>query len=303
VNHPPLRSPPTHGTAVIQTLVEAIRALSAGNRVLLIVTLALVAHGLVLVVRRVGRWILGGKATGPGSLARRRPKAASLTTLVVSALTFLIYFGAVGVILGELGVSLTPYFASATVIGLAVGFGLQGLVQDVVIGLTLIFSDVLDVGDVADVGGQTGRVESIGLRFVSLRTLLDQRVVIPNRNVGQINRYRDGTVLAWLDAQVPPNADEETVAAAVERVARSATAQHAGVLVAPPAPLGVHDAGGWRYVRVRFTLWPGQGGLLETVVRQRVLAAVRALDPEYADWMVAVTYRTRPEAPAGEGLP
>jgi small conductance mechanosensitive channel len=300
VNDPTV--PPLPPDGLIETLVDAIRSLSAGNRVLLILILALLAHALVLGVRRVGRWILGGKATGAGSLARRRPKAASITTLVVSAVTFLIYFGAIGVILGELGISLTPYFASATVIGLAVGFGLQGLVQDVVIGLTLIFSDVLDVGDVADVGGQTGRVESIGLRFVSLRTLLDQRVVIPNRNVGQIDRYRDGTVLAWLDAQVPSGADEEVVTATVEQVARSATAQHAGILLAPPGLLGVHDAGGWRYVRVRFTLWPGQGALVESVVRQRILAAVRALDPEYADWMVTVTYRTRP-APDGAARP
>ena len=220
-----------------------------------------------------------------------------MTTLVVSILTFSIYFTALGLILGELGISLTAYFASATVIGLAVGFGSQGLVQDVVIGLTLIFSDVLDVGDVADVGGQTGRVESIGLRFTILRTLLDQRVVVPNRNVAQINRYRQGYIRAWMDIQIPDGADEEEVFRVVETVVNGAAAQHDGIIVRSPEVMGVREAtgGGWRFMRVKFHLWPGQGALIENTVRQRVLAAVRREVAEYPDWMVTVTYRVRSE--------
>ena len=56
-------------------------------------------------------------------------------------------------------ISLTAYFASATVIGLAVGFGLQGFVQDLVIGLTLIFSDALNIGEVVKLGDEIGKVE------------------------------------------------------------------------------------------------------------------------------------------------
>ncbi|MBW3672076.1 MAG: hypothetical protein KY432_10455, partial [Acidobacteria bacterium] len=68
----------------------------------------------------------------PRLAARQKAEA----TIIVSALTFAIYFVAVGYMLGELGVDLTAYVASASVIGLAVGFGLQGFVQDVVVGLT-----------------------------------------------------------------------------------------------------------------------------------------------------------------------
>jgi small conductance mechanosensitive channel len=89
----------------------------------------------------------------------------------------------------EAGISLKTYVASATVIGLTVGSGLQGLVQDVITGLTLIFSDTLNVGEVVDLSGQTGRVDRIGLRFTTLITLLEQRVHVPNRNINQISRY------------------------------------------------------------------------------------------------------------------
>lgn len=288
---------------MLEGLLDGVRALSAGSRVLLVLILAVLAHGLVLIVRRVGLWLLGGEGPTSRAFALRRPKLASVTTLVVSATTFGIWFAAIGIALGELGISLTAYFASATVIGLAIGFGSQGLVQDVVIGLTLIFSDVLDVGDVADVGGQTGRVESIGLRFTTLRTLLDQRVVVPNRNVGQINRYRNGYVRAWLDAQIPSGLDESEVVEVVRGVAVGAAAQYGGIIVKTPEVLGVRTAGpeGWRYVRVKLHLWPGQGSLVETTVRQRVLAGVRALGVEYPDWMVTVTYRVRSDGPEGGG--
>lgn len=279
----------------MDTLLDAVRTLSSGSRILLIVILAVLAHALVLLVRRVGAWTLGGEGADAKALARRRPKFASVATLVVSALTFVIYFAAFGIVLGELGISLTAYFASATVIGLAIGFGSQGLVQDIVIGLTLIFSDVLDVGDVADIGGQTGRVESIGLRFTTLRTLLDQRVVVPNRNVGQINRYRHGYVRAYLDAQIPEGLPEGDAAGTVERVVRGMAAQHGGIIVREPEIMGVRrsEPGGWSYIRVKLHIWPGQGALLETSLRQRLIAALRSLSPEYADWMVTVTYRAR----------
>lgn len=277
----------------MEQLLDPIRTGSSWNRILLILVLALVAHAMVLAVRRLGNWLLERDGTDPRSLARRRPKLASVTTLAVSTLTFVVYFSALGIILGELGIALTAYFASATVIGLAIGFGSQGLVQDVVIGLTLIFSDAIDVGDVADIGGQTGRVESIGLRFITLRTVLDQRVVVPNRNVGQIHRYRRGYVRAYVDVQLPADAPEAEAVAAVERIARGMAAQHRGLIIGDPDNLGVRaaDPGDWRYLRLKFRMWPGQGALLEGILRQRVVSALRKLDEAYSDWMVVITYR------------
>jgi len=275
--------------------MDLIREMTLGSRIALIAVLAVAAHVLVLLVRGLGTWVLAPDTAGPSALARRRPKLASVTTLVVSTVTFVIYFGAVGLILGELGISLTTYFASATVIGLAIGFGSQGLVQDIVIGLTLIFSDVLDVGDVADIGGQTGRVQSIGLRFTVLRTLVDQRVFVPNRNITQINRYRNGYVRVYVDVQLPGGVPEDEVRAEVEGLADGMFSQHGDIILAAPETFGVRDAGPgrWRYLRLKFKIWPGQGALIETTFRQRVLAALRRRSEGYADWMVVVTYRAR----------
>jgi moderate conductance mechanosensitive channel len=268
-------------------------AWASAQRILLILGSAVAASLVVRGLRRFGEWVLTPPGGDKEAFTRWHPKIATVTTVVVSALVFAIYFAAVGFVLQEIGIALTAYLASASVIGLAVGFGSQGLVQDVVIGLTLIFSDVLEVGDVVDIAGQSGRVEMVGLRFTVLVNLLDQRVYIPNRNITQINRYRQGFIRAFVDVQVPDSCDEDRLVETVEGIARGFHGQHRAIVLAEPEPLGVRQAGPglWRFLRMEFRLWPAQGGLVETAFVRRLLASLRQIDPEYADWMVTVTYR------------
>jgi small conductance mechanosensitive channel len=276
-----------------------VAELPAALRIVVILGLAALAHFVVRALRRLGEWVLAPARTPRVArhelLARSYPKVASVTSLIVSALTFLIYFVALGLVLQEFRISLTAYLATASVVGLAVAFGMQGLVQDVVIGLTLIFTDAFDVGDVVEISGQIGRVEQIGLRFTTLVNLHGQRVYVPNRNIAMVGRFRAGVIRAYVDVQLPEGLDESAVRETVERVARGMRAQHPAILVTDPEISGPEtaDPGGWRYLRVRFRLWPGQGALIETAFRQRLLAALRALDPSYPDWMVTVTYLAR----------
>lgn len=110
---------------------------------------------------------------------------------------------------------MTAYLASASVIGLAVGFGLQGLVQDIIIGLTLIFSDALNIEDVVELSGQIGKVEHIGLRFTTIVNLHGQQIYVPNRNITMISRFRRGAIRGYVDIQVPDEIEEKTVTEAV----------------------------------------------------------------------------------------
>jgi moderate conductance mechanosensitive channel len=284
-------------TEEVSRLVLWIRSLPVPLRVAAILGLALAAHGLVQLIRRLGEWIIT-PARSPrvarDLIARRKPKFATVTGLIVSALTFVIYFAAIGFMVGELTpITLGQYLVTATVIGLAVGFGTQGLVQDVVTGLTLIFSDAIDVGDLVEVSGQIGRTEKIGLRFTTLTNFMGQTVTIPNRNIAVIGRFRTGYARAFVDVQITEAAGEAAVVAAVERVARGFRAQYPAVIVGDPrvhAVQGGNEAA-WPFLRTRFRFWPGQQALLENALRQRLIATMRELDPAFADWMVTVTYR------------
>jgi small conductance mechanosensitive channel len=272
---------------------------SAGMRILIIVGTALLAHGSARAIRRASEWLLLRSHGQKGRLgaATQKPKFDTVTRLVVSSVAFLCYFVAVGLILQEFGFSLTAYLASASVVGLAISFGSQGLVQDIVIGLTLIFWDALDVNDMVEVVGTTtsviGRVEEIGMRFTKVVNFYNQKVFIPNRTIGNVSRFPHGGVDAYADPQLPPATDQPQAVQVIENIAVGMWIQFGAIILAEPIIGKVETAqgGSWSHVRVHFKIWPGQGSLIETTFRQEVVKAMRSLDPTYADWQVPVTYR------------
>ncbi|MEZ4267081.1 MAG: mechanosensitive ion channel [Myxococcota bacterium] len=263
------------------------------EQVALTVAVAVGAHLVVGVVRAVGRRLLRSRV---GSQTKLRTVWGFISSLLV----FSIYFGAVGFILTALGVSLTTYLASASVIGLAVSFGSQGVVQDVITGLTLVSSDLLDVGDMVDIGGQTGIVDDVGMRFTTLVNFAGARVFVPNRSINNVINYPKGYIRAYLDARMPE--DPALQAEAEHRIADIAQAtyeQYPGILLLPPTVVGRLQLGGDRAVlRVKFRVWPGQGALLEGAVKAAVTQSLKQLDAQYVDWMVTVYYRAEPQEAA-----
>ena len=176
-------------------------------------------------------------------------------------------------------------------------FGSQGIVQDVITGLTLVFTDLLDVGDLGDLGGQVGIVESVGMRFSVLVNFSGARVYVPNRSIINVVNYRRGHVRAYLDARLPENRDvHEAASLRLKVLAFAAFEQFPGILLLPPRiEKGVETQAGYRYVRIEFRIWPGQGSLLEGAFKASVAQALREFDASYADWMVTVHYRGEPE--------
>jgi len=278
-------------------LVDIITHMNPIFRILLVIVLAVLSHFTVKIIRRVSQNLLTVKVdsneTSKEILTRRYPKLATIITILVSAVTFTIYFVAVGMILREFKISLTAYFASATVIGLAVGFGLQGFVQDLVIGLTLIFSDALTIGEMVKLGDEIGRVDSIGLRFTVLINLHGQRIMIPNRNISTISQFRGGCIRAYVDIQVPQEIDEKEMSQAILAIAKGMYDQHRSIILAAPETFGIKDAKGgqWRFLRIKFKLWPGQIKVIEETFKERVVQVFKKSYADYASWMITVTYK------------
>jgi len=271
---------------------------STATRIFIIIGLAILAHLVVKAIRHISEWFIykSHEQTSPLGFVAQQPKLITVARLIVSGVVFVIYFFGLGLILQEIGVNLTAYLASASVVGLAISFGSQGLVQDVVIGLTVIFWDAMDVGDMVEVVGTVsviGRVDEIGLRFTKLVNFYNQEVFIPNRTIANVSRFPHGGIDAYADPQVPEGADAARVVAAVAAIAQGVRAQFGGIILDEPLIGGVETApgGGWIFFRVHFKIWPGQGALIETTFRQQVVKAMKAFDPNYADWQVPVTYR------------
>ena len=272
---------------------------STGTRLVLIVALAVLVHLTVKAIRHISEWLIHKTHAqkSPLDFVTQQPKFITLIQLVANGVTFVMYFFAMGLVLQELfSVNLEGYLASASIIALAISFGSQGLVQDVVISLTLIFSDTMDVGDMVEIAGTVvvvGRVEEIGLRFTTLRNYYNQVVFIPNRTIANVSRFPHGGVFAYADIQIPAGADQDKAVQAIGNTARGMWAQFGAIILAEPVigPVETARGGGWDFVRVHFKIWPGQGNLIETTFRQQIISAMKTFSPNYTEWQVPVTYR------------
>jgi len=271
---------------------------STGTRLLLIVATVVLLHLMVRAVRSISEWLISKSHTqkSPLDFVTQEPKFITLIQLVANAVTFVMYFFAVGLVLQEFGVNLTGYLASASILALAVSFGSQGLVQDVVIGLTLIFSDAMDVGDMVEIAGTVvvvGRVEEIGLRFTTLRNFYNQVVFIPNRTIANVSRFPHGGVFAYADIQIPAGTDRDQAVRVIVNTAKGMWVQFGAIILSEPTvgPVEAAPGGDWDFVRVHFKIWPGQGSLIETTFRQQIVSTMKNFSPNYADWQVPVTYR------------
>src|SRR5262249_60199841 len=101
--------------------------------------------------------------------ARRNPRATALGSVLSNAASVTIFGIATAIILGDLGLNLAPVLASAGVIGIAIGFGAQNLVQDFLAGIFMLLEDQYGVGDVIDIDEVTGTVEAVSLRITRVR--------------------------------------------------------------------------------------------------------------------------------------
>lgn len=267
-------------------LAKAMNALSSPLRILIIAAIMVGLHLLVILVRRISnKWM-------SSQVSAKLSKSRTISSLTTSALVFLLYFSAFGLILSEFGVSLKAYLASASILGLAIGFGSQGLVQDVVNGLTVVFSGLFDVGDMVEISGQTGIVSTFGMRFTVIQNAFGAEVSIPNRIITNVVRYPRGYIRGLADITLPD--DPQLAKQAEEKVKTIVQAtfeQLLATFVYPPSIEGrIKTSSGKEFLRVKFRLWPGRGTPIETVFKQEVLYSLKALDPNYQDWMVTVNY-------------
>lgn len=119
------------------------------------------------------------------------PKARERTLLSLfrNAMTIALIVITTMFALSEIGIDIAPLIASAGVFGLAIGFGAQKLVQDIITGIFIQFENAMNVGDVVNVSGTTGTVERLTIRSVSLRDVHGAFHIIPFSSVDMVTNY------------------------------------------------------------------------------------------------------------------
>ncbi len=153
----------------------------------------------------------------PSGAVAPDPREQTLLTLLRNAMTIVVVVVAGMSILSSLGLDVAPLIASAGVVGLAIGFGAQRLVQDVITGIFIQFENAINVGDVVTVGGISGVVEKLTIRSVSLRDLSGVFHVIPFSSVDMVSNFNRGFAFHVAELGIAYDSDIETAKAAVHR--------------------------------------------------------------------------------------
>ncbi|ADL08968.1 mechanosensitive ion channel family protein [Thermosediminibacter oceani] len=175
----------------------------------------------------------------------------TLVGLLKSILRYIVYFIATVVVLETFGVKTTSIITAAGIGGLAIGFGAQSLVKDVISGFFIIFEDYFQVGEYIEAAGVSGTVEEMGLRTTKLRDFGGQLHIIPNGEITRVTNHSRGNLRAMVNVRVSYEEDLDRVLKVLEEVADEIRHKRKDI-VEGPTVLGVSDLGPTEAV---ITIW------------------------------------------------
>ncbi|GGE32560.1 putative MscS family protein YkuT [Pullulanibacillus camelliae] len=142
----------------------------------------------------------------------------TMEKLANNILSYVLLFIMVVMIFTILGLPISSLIASAGIVGLAIGFGAQGLVSDIVTGFFILLEKQMDVGEVVDIGSYSGVVEEIGLRTTQLRGFDGVLHFIPNRNISDVSNHSRGNMRALVDIGISYNEDIDEALSVIQGV-------------------------------------------------------------------------------------
>lgn len=233
---------------------------------------------LIWAVRRSLRR-LGQLIAGVGPSPEQIKRAQTLTHVLESVAGVLL--GVVGglLVLSELGLDMKPILTAAGIGGLAIGFGAQSLVKDVITGFFILLENQIRVGDVVKIGATGGLVEAITMRTITLRDLSGSVHVIPHGSVQQVtNMTRDFSCYVF-DVGVAYREDVDEVMAVLREVGEGLQADPAfgGDVLKPLEILGVDRfADSAVVIRARITTKPIQQWRVGREMNRRIKKAFDA---------------------------
>lgn len=204
---------------------------SLGKGFIRIVVIIILMRVTVNLVRRIVERIFHSKQKGPFRISERREE--TLNKLIQNIATYIIYFTAFVMILDTLTIEIGPLLAGAGVAGLAIGFGAQNLVKDIISGFFIIFEDQFGVGDYIAFAGVEGTVEEIGLRTTKVKSWTGEQQIIPNGNITQVTNYSTHNGLAVVDINIPYENDIATAELIIEDVLMGLVAKYEEIVSKP----------------------------------------------------------------------
>lgn len=164
------------------------------------------------------------RLTQENQVARSARLRTLLPMLRTTLLVAIVIFSGL-MILSQIGVNVAPLLAGAGVVGLAIGFGSQKLVQDIITGLFLLLENAMQVGDVVSLGGLSGTVENLSIRTIRLRALDGAVHIIPFSAVTTVTNMTRDFAYSVLDVNVGLNEEPDDIAKLLKDLVRDMRAE------------------------------------------------------------------------------
>ncbi|MCA0756367.1 mechanosensitive ion channel family protein [Paenibacillus sp. N4] len=208
--------------------------LSFGNAALRVVFILVVSRLIVWAIHKtIDRGVLNRESKRlPNHVRRMR----TLGKLLKNVSSYVVYFIAAMLVMSEFGINLGPLLAGAGVLGLAIGFGAQSLVKDIITGFFIVLEDQFAVGDVIQTSTYKGTVEMIGLRTTRIQSWTGEVHIVPNGMINEVTNFSINNSLAVVDIQI---AFEEEVDRALEVIRETMIGLKDENLVNAPEVLGI----------------------------------------------------------------
>lgn len=214
--------------------------------------LDIIGHGFrIIMIYVLARVVikLADKAINKIMLAREKSKinfdarrGTTISKLIHNCISYTVNFIAILLILGQFGINLGPIIAGAGVLGLAIGFGAQSLVKDVITGFFIIFEDQFAVGDIVQIDTFKGTVEQIGLRVTRLKSWTGEVHIIPNGSIMQVTNFSMHNTIAVIDVSIAYEADSDLALKILKQTAMKMY-NESDLIVAEPKVLGIQMLG------------------------------------------------------------
>ena len=248
-------------TSARETVLDTAFWLGLGEvaiRVAIIVGLALLT--LSLLTRVKTRWV--EKVMAEPHLDKRRQRVLSVADLLGSLARYVVWTIAGVMVLEAVGLAIGPLIAGAGIAGLAIGFGAQTLVKDVISGFFLLFDDTLGYGDLIRIGDDVGTVEYVGLRLIKVRKFNGEMLMVPSGELRTFGNQSIGFARVIVSVGLAYEQNVDDVLAVLRDVTEewAATEEVQAILVdEPPEVQAVLDLGDSAVqVRVVARVRPGE---------------------------------------------
>lgn len=202
-------------------------------------------------------------------------RVKTLGSLIRSVTFYTLIFISGVMILSTFDIDPKPVLTAAGVVGLAVGFGSQKLVRDIIAGFFIVLENQYSVGDYITIGTVTGTVVELGMRVTRIRDDIGKLVFIANGDIIQVINHSRGSVQAILEVNIAPDSDLDKAREAINILSEEIASKDDGILTAPKVVAITAVTAASVTIRISAEVKPGKQESVQTALREAIYRKFR----------------------------